>query len=102
MKKILSSLVLILFLLSMGSCIIRTPVRHSGPKAPPPKTGYRSKAPRPGYVWAKGHWEWRRGRWVWVNGYWMRPRSGHRWVPGHYETRGGRDVWVPGHWQRIR
>ena len=96
LKKIFSSLVLSVFIISSFGCVVYRP--HDPP--PAPRRDIRTPRPGPKYFWVKGHWEWRGGKYVWVNGHWSRKKPGKVWVAGHWEKRGGRWIWVKGHWRR--
>ncbi|MGN6580522.1 MAG: YXWGXW repeat-containing protein [Bordetella sp.] len=84
--------------LSLSACVVepaRPAVIHVAPPSPPVEV---VPAPRPGYVWDRGHWNWREGRYVWIPGHWRAVRVGYHWVPGHWAERHGGWVWVEGHW----
>src|SRR5579875_2365423 len=68
--------------------------------APPAPRYERPPPPRPGYVWAPGHWNYTGGHYVWGGGTWIRARPGYRWVNGSWAQRGSRWHYVPGHWVR--
>jgi len=68
--------------------------------APPAPRTELVPGPRPGYVWAPGHYVWRRHAHVWVPGVWMRERRGYHWVPDEWAHAGPRWHYVPGHWAR--
>lgn len=70
------------------------------PIAPPPPRVEVMPAPRPGYVWQRGHWRWAHGRYIWVPGHWRLRHAGYRWVPGHWVQRGPHWRWIEGHWAR--
>jgi hypothetical protein len=58
--------------------------------------------PRPGSVWAPGHWRWENERHVWVPGRWIEERAGYRWVSARWiEAANGSWRFVPGHWAII-
>ena len=63
--------------------------------APPPPRGEPMPAPRPGFVWAPGHWTWAGNQYVWAAGRWEQVRAGQRFVPERWEryTEGGRERW---------
>ena len=71
---------------------------------PPPARVEVVPEPRPGYVWAPGHWAWDGGRHVWREGHWIRERHGYRWAPDrwteHQGPRGSRWHYETGHWER--
>lgn len=95
-KKFLTSLIFITFIISITGCVAVRP-RYA---PPPPKRIVRTIAPGPNYFWAQGHWKWRNSNWYWANGYWAKKRPGRVWVGGHWVKRGGRWEWRPGHWRR--
>jgi hypothetical protein len=68
--------------------------------APPPPRAEPIPPPRPGYVWAPGHWYWDGRRHVWRPGRWLHERQGYRWVPDVWIPKGERWHYVPGHWER--
>jgi hypothetical protein len=73
--------------------------------APPPPPVYEVvPQPRPGYVWAPGHYRLVQQRYVWNPGQWQAARRGYRYVPDQWERVqiGGRDQWAyhPSRWDR--
>ena len=73
--------------------------------APPPPVRYEAvPAPRPGYVWAPGHWRLVNDQHAWVPGQWQQARAGYRYVPDSWErqTVSGRDQWryQPSRWDK--
>jgi hypothetical protein len=83
-------------LLSLGALTLPTAAQAqpvvSIQVAPPPPPVERIPPPRPGFVWAPGHYEWRGGRHVWIGGVYLRARPGYAYRP---------PVWRPynGHWE---
>ncbi len=67
--------------------------------APPPPRWERTPAPRPGYVWAPGHWEWQGNRHAWVTGIWIEARPGYVYSAPNWIERNGRWEMEPGHWR---
>jgi hypothetical protein len=72
---------------------------------PPPAPVYEVvPAPRPGYVWAPGHYVLVNDRYVWRKGEYIVARPGFRYVPDRWErvTVSGREQWryVPSRWDR--
>lgn len=66
---------------------------------PPPPPRYEVvPAPRPGYVWAAGHYEWLHGNYIWRRGHWVRARPGYAYVPAAWRAQGGRWVYQPPRW----
>ena len=73
--------------------------------SPPPPAIYEvAPAPRPGYVWAPGHYVLFNDRYVWRKGQWIVARPGYRYVPDRWERIyvGGREQWryMPSRWDR--
>src|ERR1051326_1014147 len=70
---------------------------------PPPARVEVVPAPRPGYVWAPGHWAWSGHRYAWREGHWMREHRGYHWVPDRWTEyngpRGSRWHYEAGHWE---
>ncbi|MDM0078302.1 YXWGXW repeat-containing protein [Variovorax sp. J2P1-59] len=66
--------------------------------APPPARYERVPPPRPGYVWAPGHYEWNHGRYVWNRGNWMRAREGYAYRAPQWQERGGHWEYQAGRW----
>lgn len=61
---------------------------------PPPAPRFeRMPPPRPGYVWAPGHWRWdaRARGYVWMGGYWIHARPGWHYHPAAWVQ--GRQGW---------
>lgn len=53
---------------------------------PPPQPQYEAvPAPRPGYLWAPGHWRAEGRQHFWVPGHWEQQRAGYRYVPNRWE-----------------
>ncbi|MDE2289821.1 MAG: YXWGXW repeat-containing protein [Burkholderiales bacterium] len=85
--------------LLLGSAVFAQAVIVA-PVAPPPPRVEMVPAPRPGYVWQRGHWRWAQGRYIWVPGHWRLRHAGFHWVPGHWVHRGPYWRWIEGHWAR--
>jgi len=69
--------------------------------APPPPQYEVVPAPRPGHVWAPGHYEWRGNQHVWVQGRWLPARSGYDYREPRWVQRGnGQWVLVGNNWER--
>ncbi len=67
---------------------------------PPPPRFERVPAPRPGYVWAGGHYEWVGGRYEWRQGNWMRERPGYAYRTPQWEQHDGHWGYREGGWDR--
>ena len=69
--------------------------------SPPPPARYEAvPAPRPGYVWAPGHYELINDQYVWRPGQWLTARPGYRYVPPAWAQAGGRWQYTPSRWDR--
>lgn len=72
--------------------------------APPAPEQEVMPGPRPGYVWAPGHWDWNGRQYLWKAGRWEQSRAGYRFVPERWErfTDNGRERWrfVASRWDR--
>jgi hypothetical protein len=66
--------------------------------APPPPRREWTPRPRPGYVWAAGHWEWQGRDYQWVPGVWIAERPGYDYVVANWARRDGRWYLEPGRW----
>jgi hypothetical protein len=66
--------------------------------APPAPMYERMPAPRPGYVWAPGHWEWRGQRHYWTPGVWIVERPGYVYAPAAWYQRDDGWYMEPAHW----
>lgn len=64
----------------------------------PPQPKVETMAPRPGYVWVRGHWDLVNGQWAWISGRYVRDRPGSRWQEGRWERRGEAWHWFEGEW----
>jgi YXWGXW repeat-containing protein len=73
------------------------PPPYRRPPPPPPRD--EAYSPKPGFVWAKGHWEWRTDKYDWIPGHWERVRAGVTWVDAHWEQHGSEWVFVEGGWR---
>lgn len=69
-------------------------------EAPPPPRDEHPNA-RPGYVFARGHWEWRGGTWAWQDGRWERERPGQQWREARWELRDGTYAMIDGEWVNV-
>src|SRR6478736_2178029 len=68
---------------------------HFGPPAP---VYEHVPAPRPGYVWAPGHYEYRHSRYVWTGGHWIGERPGYAYHAPSWVERNGRWYYSDGRW----
>lgn len=66
--------------------------------APPPERVEVVPAPRPGYIYERGHYVVEGDRYVWHEGQFIREREGHRWEPSAIERHGERWMYRSGHW----
>ena len=73
------------------------PPRPIRPEPPPPRD--ERIDPRPGYVFARGHFEWRGDRYEWMPGHWERARAQMTWRDGRWEQRGNEWIYIEGGWQ---
>jgi hypothetical protein len=66
--------------------------------APPPDRVEIVPAPRPGFIYEKGHYAWDGRQYVWTEGRFIKEREGHKYTPYAFEKRG--EVWYyrPGFW----
>jgi len=93
-------------LLSLGALVVpataQAQVSVSVQFGPPAPVYERVPAPRPGYVWAPGHYEYQRGRYAWTGGRWMTARPGYAYHAPNWEQRNGRWYYSQGRWDRDR
>lgn len=73
------------------------PPTRTRPAPPPPRD--ERYDPRPGFVWARGHFDWRGDHYEWLPGHWERERARQRWVEGRWEQRGNEWIYIEGSWQ---
>ena len=66
--------------------------------APPPERVEVVPAPRPGYIYERGHYTVEGDRYVWVEGRFIREREGHHYEPYVLERHGERWHYRSGHW----
>src|SRR6516165_9829022 len=66
--------------------------------APPPDRVEVVPAPRPGYIYERGHYIVEGDRYVWHEGQFIREREGHRYEPYVLEHHGDRWHYRGGHW----
>jgi len=65
----------------------------------PPAPVYEAvPAPRPGHVWAPGHYEYRHSRYVWTKGQWMDARPGYAYRGPNWVERNGRWYYSQARW----
>ncbi|HYP81848.1 YXWGXW repeat-containing protein [Variovorax sp.] len=67
---------------------------------PPPPVREVVPAPRPGHVWAPGHYEYRKGHYVWSKGRWMDARPGYAYHAPQWQERNGRWYYNQARWDR--
>src|SRR5262250_546038 len=66
--------------------------------APPHERVEVVPAPRPGYIYERGHYIVEGDRYVWHEGHFIREREGHHWQPYVFERHGERWHYRAGHW----
>ena len=93
-------------LVSMGAFLLpataQAEVSVSVNFGPPAPVYERVPAPRPGYVWAPGHYEYKHGRYAWAGGRWMKDRPGYAYHAPDWQQRNGRWHYSQGRWDRDR
>ena len=69
--------------------------------APPaPITEVRVAAPGPGHIWIPGFHRWDGKAYIWTAGRWdLPPRPGVVWAEGHWRHHRHGWYWVEGHWR---
>lgn len=91
-------------LLSLGAFVLpataQAQVGVSVQIGPPAPVHEVVPAPRPGYVWAPGHYEYKHNRYVWNQGNWMKARPGYAYHAPTWEQRNGRWNYNQGRWDR--
>jgi hypothetical protein len=105
MKKLAASLALgVAAVASVGAVLVPATAQAEVyvRVAPPPPRHEAVPAPRPGYVWAPGHYEARHGKYVWHKGNWMRAREGYAYRAPEWREDNGRYVYRDGGWDRDR
>jgi hypothetical protein len=66
--------------------------------APPAERVEVVPAPRPGYIYERGHYVVEGDKYVWHEGRFIQEREGHHWQPYVLERHGDRWVYRSGHW----
>jgi hypothetical protein len=66
--------------------------------APPAERVEVVPAPRPGYIYERGHYAWDGNRYVWTEGEFIREREGHHYHPYVLEKHGEGWHYRAGHW----
>ena len=66
--------------------------------APPPERVEVVPAPRPGYIYERGHYVVEGDKYVWVEGRFIQERPGHRYEVYALERHGDKWVYRSGHW----
>jgi hypothetical protein len=66
--------------------------------APPAERVEVVPAPRPGYIYERGHYVIESDKYVWHEGRFIREREGHHWQPYVLERHGERWHYRSGHW----
>jgi hypothetical protein len=101
MKKFLTRLVLLLFILIGISFAVSAQVFVT--VRPPAPVIVRPVRPSPAHVWIEEEWNGRRERYEYAGGRWiLPPHPGWIWVPGRWRHSRFGWQWFPGQWRRGR
>jgi hypothetical protein len=95
-KALLASLLLNCATLLVSQTALATDVTVE--QAPPADRHEVVPRPRPGYVWAAGHWEWTGRFYSWTSGTWIVQHRNQNWVADSWEQVGSQWHFTAGHW----
>jgi len=97
-RKTVGGVALALGLLGTATLSIAAPSEIEIRVAPPADRVEVVPAPRPGYIYERGHYVWDGNRYTWQEGRFLKEREGHRYVPYALEKRGDTYYFRRGHW----
>ena len=97
-RSIVVALAMALGMLGMAATTNAKVVELEIGVAPPADRVEVVPAPRPGYIYERGHYIVEGDRYVWHEGHFFREREGHRWEPYVLERHGDRWHYRGGHW----
>jgi hypothetical protein len=88
-------------LFSAATLSVAAPVEIEIRTAPPADRVEVVPAPRPGFVYEKGHYAYEGDKYVWHEGSFLAERKGERYVPYAFEKRGETYYYRPGYWEKV-
>jgi hypothetical protein len=88
-------------LLSAATLSVAAPVEIEIRTAPPPDRVEVVPAPRPGFVYEKGHYLYDGEKYVWQEGKFYQEQQGQKYVPYVFEKRGDTYIYRPGYWEKV-
>jgi len=97
-RSIVVALAIALGMLGMAATANAKTVELEIGVAPPPDRVEVVPAPRPGYIYERGHYIVEGDRYVWHEGQFIREREGHHYEPYVLERHGDRWHYRGGHW----
>ena len=97
-RSIVVALAIALGMLGMAATANAKTVELEIGVAPPPDRVEVVPAPRPGYIYERGHYIVEGDRYVWHEGQFIREREGHHYEPYVLKRHGDRWHYRGGHW----
>jgi hypothetical protein len=100
-RNTVGTLALAAGLLGTATVGIAAPVEIEIRTAPPADRVEVVPAPRPGFVFEKGHYQYDGEKYVWQEGQFFKEREGQKYIPYAFEKRGDLYYYRPGYWEKI-
>ena len=100
-RNTLGSLAMAAGLFGTATLAIAAPVEIEIKTAPPPDRVEVVPAPRPGFIYEKGHYVYEGDKYVWHEGQFLKEREGEKYVPYVFEKRGDTYYYRSGYWEKI-
>ena len=97
-RKTVGGMAVALGLLGTATLGIAAPAEIQIRVAPPADRVEVVPAPRPGYIYERGHYNWDGNRYVGQEGRFLKEREGHKYTPYVFEKRGDVYYYRKGHW----
>jgi YXWGXW repeat-containing protein len=97
-RSVVAGVALSLAMLGIGGAVQARDIAVEIGVAPPPERVEVVPAPRPGYIYERGHYTWDGRAYVWSEGRFIEERPGHVYAPPVIEHRGEHYYFRSGHW----
>ena len=100
-RNIVGCVALAAGLLSAATFSVAAPVEIEIKTSPPADRVEVVPAPRPGFIYEKGHYVYDGEKYVWQEGKFFQERKGEKYVPYVFEKRGETYFYRPGYWEKV-
>ena len=99
-RNAVGSIALVAGLLGVTTVGVASPMEIEIRTAPPPDRVEVMPAPRPGFVYERGHYLYDGEKYIWQEGKFFQEKEGQRYVPYAFEKRGETWFYRPGYWEK--